>query len=84
MLAGFLVVGWIVVNILSGPGMSLAVLLAPIAWCVRLSMRLTVLNSCLARGALAAENPDPGLIAGAKPTNSESRGGAELPDVSDE
>lgn len=77
MLAGYLVVGWIVVNVLSGTVSALPLLVLPIAWCVRLSMRLTVLNSCLARGEL-------GLIPGTKPASSESRGSAELPDVSDE
>jgi hypothetical protein len=77
MLAGFLIVGWLVVNVLSGTVSALPLLLLPLAWCVRLSMRLTVLNSCLARGEL-------GLIPGTKPASSESRGSAELPDVSDE
>lgn len=84
MLAGFLIVGWLVVNVLSGTVSALPLLLLPLAWCVRLSMRLTVLNGCLARGELAAENPDPGLMPGAKPASSESGGSAELPDVSDE
>lgn len=84
MLAGFLIVGWLVVNVLSGTVSALPLLLLPIAWCVRLSMRLTVLNGCLARGALAAEDADARLLRDGKPGSSESRGSAELPDVSDE
>ncbi len=77
MAAGFLVVGWIVVNVLSETMSALPLPLVLIVWIVLLSRRLTILNSCLARGEL-------GLIPGTKPASSESRGSAELQDVSDE
>jgi|GEM_PF-3981173 len=84
MLAGYVVVGWIVVTVVSGPGISLMALLVPIAWCVRLSLRIGVLNRCLEWGARAAEDADARLLRDGKPGSSESRGSAELPDVSDE